>query len=230
MAGILSKGPGAAEEVRALFDRLRPTLPIVLANLVSLGEVAVAYQPSLEQLIVLLPQGTAVNQAVGVHKRNTKQDYKGDYLTLNLNLNLPPPCTTGFLPSQQQRAPTFQDYPDRPAGDVYCRIPQDAPFNVRGAREPAVRHRPRQTRADGEDVREQRELRATERWLQLEGRPERDVVRPADPAAAARLPTCASTSAAGSGAAADSGRRVRSSDRHVRWTGRACIHTVQPGP
>jgi phospholipid/cholesterol/gamma-HCH transport system substrate-binding protein len=134
VAGILEKGPGAADEVGALFDRLRPTLPIVLANLVSLGEVAVAYQPSLEQLIVLLPQGTAVNQAVGVAKRNTRQDYKGDYLTLNLNLNIPPPCTTGFLPVQQQRTPTFQDYPDRPAGDVYCRIPQDAPFNVRGAR------------------------------------------------------------------------------------------------
>ena len=121
----------AADEVRALFDRVRPTLPIVLANLVSLGEIAVAYQPSLEQLIVLLPQGTAVNQAVGVHGRNTKQDYEGDMLTLNLNLNIPPPCTTGFLPVQQQRPPTFQDYPDRPPGDVYCRIPQDAPFNVR---------------------------------------------------------------------------------------------------
>jgi phospholipid/cholesterol/gamma-HCH transport system substrate-binding protein len=46
----------AADEVRALFDRVRPTLPIVLANLVSLGEIAVACQPSLEQLIVLLPQ------------------------------------------------------------------------------------------------------------------------------------------------------------------------------
>jgi phospholipid/cholesterol/gamma-HCH transport system substrate-binding protein len=69
-----------------------------------------------------------------VAKRNTKQDYMGDYLFLNLNLNLPPPCTTGFLPAQQRRAPTFEDYPDRPAGDVYCRIPQDAPFNVRGAR------------------------------------------------------------------------------------------------
>ena len=63
MAGILAKGPGAADEVRALFDRLQPTLPIVLANLVSIGEVAVAYQPSLEQLLVLLPQGTAVTQA-----------------------------------------------------------------------------------------------------------------------------------------------------------------------
>jgi phospholipid/cholesterol/gamma-HCH transport system substrate-binding protein len=148
VAGILEKGPGAADEVRALFDRLRPTLPIVLANLVSIGEVAVTYQPSLEQLLVLLPQGTAVTQGIGVHKRNTKQDYKGDALVFNLNLlipalpapiplppqQLPPPCTTGFLPAQQQRVPTFEDYPDRPAGNVYCRVPQDAPFNVRGAR------------------------------------------------------------------------------------------------
>lgn len=148
VAGILEKGPGAADEVRALLDRLQPTLPILLANLVSIGEVAVTYQPSLEQLLVLLPQGTAVTQAVGVHKRNTKQDYKGDALVFNMNLlipalpapiplppqQLPPPCTTGFLPAQQQRVPTFEDYPDRPAGDLYCRVPQDGPFNVRGAR------------------------------------------------------------------------------------------------
>ena len=148
VAGILNKGPGAADEVRALFDRLQPTLPIVLANLVSVGEVALAYQPSIEQLLVLLPQGTAVTQAVGVHKRNTKQDYMGDALVFNLNLlipalpapiplppqQLPPPCTTGYIPAQQQRVPTFEDYPDRPAGDLYCRVPQDAPFNVRGAR------------------------------------------------------------------------------------------------
>lgn len=148
VAGILDKGPGGAEAVRALFDRLQPTLPIVLANLVSIGEVAVTYQPSLEQLLVLLPQGTAVTQAVGVHKRNTKQDYMGDALVFNLNLaipllpapiplppqQLPPPCTTGFLPAQQRRVPTFEDYPDRPVGNLYCRVPQDAPFNVRGAR------------------------------------------------------------------------------------------------
>lgn len=134
VSGVLSNGPGAAEEVRALFDQLQPTLPIVLANLVSVGEVLVTYQPNLEQLLVLLPQGTAVTQAVGVAKNGTKQDYMGDYLTLNLNLNIPPPCNTGFLPPQQQRPPTFEDYPDRPAGDVYCRVPQDGAYNVRGAR------------------------------------------------------------------------------------------------
>jgi len=30
--------------------------------------------------------------------------------------------------------PTDVDYPSRPPGNVYCRVPQDAPFNVRGAR------------------------------------------------------------------------------------------------
>ena len=75
-----------------------------------------------------------MTQAIGVPKNGTKQDYMGDSLVFNLNLNVPPPCTTGFLPAQQQRAPTFEDYPDRPAGDVYCRVPQDGPFNVRGAR------------------------------------------------------------------------------------------------
>ncbi|MEH3134000.1 MAG: MlaD family protein [Mycolicibacterium neoaurum] len=131
---ILQQGPGAAEEVRALLDRLQPTLPIVLANLVNINEVAIAYQPALEQLLVLLPQGTATTQATGTANRNTKQDYKGAYLNFNLNLNLPPACTTGFLPAQQQRVAALEDYPDRPAGDLYCRIPQDSPNNVRGAR------------------------------------------------------------------------------------------------
>ena len=30
--------------------------------------------------------------------------------------------------------PACEDYPDRPPGDLYCRVPQDSPFNVRGAR------------------------------------------------------------------------------------------------
>jgi phospholipid/cholesterol/gamma-HCH transport system substrate-binding protein len=132
--GVLHEGGPAAEETRALFDRLRPTLPIVLANLVSVGQVAVTYQPSLEQLLVLSPQAAATAQAVGVANRNTKQDYRGAFLSFDLRLNLPPPCTTGYLPAQQQRAPTLEDYPDRPAGDLYCRVPQDSPLSVRGVR------------------------------------------------------------------------------------------------
>ncbi|MGV0037052.1 MCE family protein [Mycobacterium colombiense] len=132
--GILRHGGAAADEARQLFQRLQPTLPLLLANLVTVGDVAVTYQPALEQLLVLFPQALANIEGMMVANRNTKQDYKGLFLDFKLNLNLPPVCNTGFLPPQQQRVPAFEDHPNRPAGDLYCRVPQDSPFNVRGAR------------------------------------------------------------------------------------------------
>jgi phospholipid/cholesterol/gamma-HCH transport system substrate-binding protein len=134
VAGVLQNGGSAADEGRRLFERLKPTLPLLLANLVSVGEVAVTYQPAIEQLLVLLPQSVALMQGTEMANLHTKQDYKGLFLDFQLNLNLPPVCTTGFLPPQQWRAPSAVDYPDRPAGDLYCRTPQDAPFGVRGAK------------------------------------------------------------------------------------------------
>ena len=134
LAGLLQNGPPTADVVRQLFERLQPTLPIVLANLVSINPVAITYQPAIEQLLVLIPQGVANLQAGMVANQDTIQPLKGAYLDFNLNVNVPPVCNTGFLPPQQMRPPSFQDYPDRPAGDLYCRIPQDSLFNVRGAR------------------------------------------------------------------------------------------------
>jgi len=142
VAGIIDKGGPAAGEVRQLVERLKPTLPILLANLASIGQVGLTYQNDIEQLLVLLPQSVAYGQAGIVANVNTKQDYKGQYLSFNLNLNLPPPCTTGFLPPQQQRVASLTDYPDRPAGDLYCRIPQDSMFNVRGVRNTPCETRP----------------------------------------------------------------------------------------
>lgn len=139
---ILDTGPGAADEARQLFDRLQPTLPILMTNLVSLADVAVVYQANLEQILVLLPQTVQNIQGAGLANRNTKQDYRGLYLSFNLNLNVPPPCTTGFLPAQQQRPPSEVDYPERPAGDLYCRVPQDSPLVVRGARNLPCETRP----------------------------------------------------------------------------------------
>src|SRR3954468_3197660 len=133
-ADLLSQSGPALEEGRALFDRVAPALPVLLANLVSLGDIAVTYRNDLEQLLVLFPQGTAVMSAIAVADSGVKQAYRGIYLDFNLNLNLPPPCNTGFLPVRQQRSPSDQDYPERPAGELYCRIPQDSDLNVRGVR------------------------------------------------------------------------------------------------
>jgi phospholipid/cholesterol/gamma-HCH transport system substrate-binding protein len=131
---VLDDGPAAADATRALLDRLQPSLPVLMANLTSLDQIGITYRNDLEEILVLLPQGISELQGAGLANRNTKQAYKGGYLSFNLNLNLPPACTTGFLPPQQQRVPTDVDYPPRPPGNVYCRVPQDAPFNVRGAR------------------------------------------------------------------------------------------------
>ena len=131
---LLNQGGPALEEGRALFDRFAPALPTLLANMVSLGEIAVTYRADLEQLLVLVPQGTSVMSAITLANSNTRQAYRGIYLDFNLNLNWPPPCNTGFLPARQQRVPSDVDAPDRPSGELYCRVPQDSDLNVRGVR------------------------------------------------------------------------------------------------
>ncbi|MGV0806533.1 MCE family protein [Mycolicibacterium setense] len=134
VSGVLSRGAPTAEAARATLERLKPSVPILLANLVSFADVGVVYNPNLEQLLVLFPQAIAQVGSTLVPNMNTKQDYRGSAEQFALNLNLPPPCTTGYLPASQRLAPAVQDTFDRPDGDFYCRIPQDAPFNVRGAR------------------------------------------------------------------------------------------------
>ena len=134
VAGIVDEGGPALAEVRQVVERLQPTLPILLANLVSVSKVGLTYRNDLEQVLVLLPQLVANHQAAIVANANTKQAYSSFYINLNLNINLPAPCTTGYLPAQQVRTPSHEDAPDLPPGDLYCRVPQDAQVDVRGVR------------------------------------------------------------------------------------------------
>jgi phospholipid/cholesterol/gamma-HCH transport system substrate-binding protein len=134
VGNLIDTGGPAAEEARQLFSRLQPSVPLLMANLVSVNEVAIRYQPALEQVLVLVPQGTAALGGALVPNLNTKQAYKGIYLDFNLAPGLPPVCNTGFLPAQQIRNPVVDDFPERPAGSLYCRTPQDSYLGVRGAR------------------------------------------------------------------------------------------------
>jgi ABC-type transporter Mla subunit MlaD len=66
-----------ADEIKTLIDRLQPTFPILLGNMVSLEQVAITYQPSIEQLLVLLPPAVeklrrAPNWRTGTPSRPTK--------------------------------------------------------------------------------------------------------------------------------------------------------------
>jgi phospholipid/cholesterol/gamma-HCH transport system substrate-binding protein len=140
LAGLITQGSQAAGEARQLIDRFQPTLPVLMANLAGIGQLAVTYHAGIEQLLVLLPMGVQVMSGGTIANRGTK--HPGLILSFNLNLNLPPPCTTGYLPAQQQRIPTLVDTPDRPVDDLYCRIPQDSWMAVRGARNLPCEARP----------------------------------------------------------------------------------------
>ena len=126
---ILQSTPAALQQVSQLLDSVKPTLPVLLANLTSLGQVAVTYLPSLEQLLVLIPPFFADLQAISPDNNATGLPL-GNF---RIQMNDPPACTVGFLPPSQWRSPADTTTMDTPDG-LYCKLPQDSPILVRGAR------------------------------------------------------------------------------------------------
>lgn len=127
---VLHSGPAMADEVAGLLDGLHLTLPVLLSNLTSVGQLAVTYNASLEQLLVLLPPVVSLVQAVQPTK-NASGLGLGDFRISGVSD--PPACTVGFLPPSEWRSPqdtTTIDTPD----NLYCKLPQDNSVAVRGAR------------------------------------------------------------------------------------------------
>jgi phospholipid/cholesterol/gamma-HCH transport system substrate-binding protein len=126
---IFESGPVLTQDVSQLLTRLKPTLPVLLANLASLGQVGVTYRPGLEQLLVRLPPSASYYQAERPVNNPTGQ-VVGDF---RVAVDDPPGCTIGFLPASQWRSPADTSEIDTPDG-LYCKLPQDSPIAVRGAR------------------------------------------------------------------------------------------------
>jgi virulence factor Mce-like protein len=127
---LLHNGSGAADEASRLLTQVKPTLPVLLANLISIGQVGVTYHASLRQLLVLLPPYVASVQTYGLGTKNPTGSSMGEFA---LTVADPPACTVGFLPPSQWRSPADTTEADTPDG-LYCKLPQDAPIAVRGAR------------------------------------------------------------------------------------------------
>ncbi|TSD96513.1 MCE family protein [Skermania sp. ID1734] len=128
LRSIIEKGPGATTEATKLFQDLRPTLPILLRNLVSVGQVAEIYNPGIEQILVIYPPLVA---ALLTAVRGPLDE--GAIVDFMLQLNDPPGCTTGFTPWNQWRSPSDMT-PVKTPPNLYCQVPQNAPEVVRGAR------------------------------------------------------------------------------------------------
>ncbi|NKY53180.1 MCE family protein [Nocardia vermiculata] len=125
---LIERTPSAAQKISSTFQDLQPTLPILLSNLISVGQVGVTYHAGLEQILVVFPPMIAA-LLTAAKSGPAKYGAKADFM---LGLNDPPGCTTGFLPPDQRRSAADFSVPDTP--ELYCKISQDSATAVRGIR------------------------------------------------------------------------------------------------
>lgn len=128
LRNVVRNGPATLDRVSRQFQDLQPTLPLLLNNLVSVGQVTNIYHAGLEQVLVVYPP--LISALLTVLRGPTEY---GAMVDFNLGLNDPPGCTTGFLRPDERRSPAALDTPPTPPG-LYCKVAQSAPEAVRGIR------------------------------------------------------------------------------------------------
>ena len=129
LRSTLATAPDAADEASTAFSGIRPSFPALAASLANLGRVGVIYHKSIEQLLVVLP---ALFAAIITIAGGPPID-EGGKLDFKLDLNDPPPCAVGFLPPPMMRTPADETVRELPR-DMYCKVAQNDPSTVRGAR------------------------------------------------------------------------------------------------
>ncbi|MEO3758283.1 virulence factor Mce family protein [Mycobacterium sp. B14F4] len=121
--------PGTAAEANELFSGIRPSFPVLAANLANFGRIGVIYRKSLEHSLVVFPALMAALLTVG---GGLPAD-EGGKLDFKIHLQDPPPCLTGFVPASDMRSPADETLRELPT-DLYCKVPHNDPSVVRGAR------------------------------------------------------------------------------------------------
>lgn len=126
---ILSDTSPAAKELSLLMRDLRRELPGFLKPLFSLSKLIDERLPALEQLLVTFPRLIAVGPSA-----LSPGDQKFGRVHLNMNQE-PPACTEGYLPPDQWRATSRQDFVDYREGfpdGTEAKCASGPPINMRG--------------------------------------------------------------------------------------------------
>ncbi|MBV9353422.1 MAG: MCE family protein, partial [Mycobacterium sp.] len=146
----LQQAAPTADQLNAVFSGVQDSLPQTLANLEIVIDMLKRYHKGVEQALVYFPESAAQLQAGTVFPGEGLLHFAigpvfaaigASLLTQNLippgsgtDLNLPPPCLTGFLPASEWRSPADVSTAPLPSG-MYCKIPKEYQGNVvRGAR------------------------------------------------------------------------------------------------
>ncbi|MFE1311497.1 MCE family protein [Streptomyces sp. NPDC058755] len=120
---LIGNAAPAAQEINSLLKSTQPYLPVLLANLISGGQVTVARLPGVEQALVTFPLNVAGSYTVVPGDGTT-------HFGLVLGADDPPACTRGY--GTQRRDPA--DTGTRPANTgAHCTAPRGGRTSVRGA-------------------------------------------------------------------------------------------------
>ncbi len=122
---LIGVSPQAAEQVSALLRESGPNLGVVLANLLTTGNILVTRLDGIEQIAVTYPLVSAGGFSVA------KGDGTGAHFGLVLNVFDPPSCTVGY------EGTTIRQGTDTTAAPLntqaYCALARGSATGVRGA-------------------------------------------------------------------------------------------------
>jgi phospholipid/cholesterol/gamma-HCH transport system substrate-binding protein len=125
---LLRNGPPAASELTDLVHGVDATLPVLLGNLVSVGQVAQVRIPALRQVLIIYPYVVATSYGLFPFNHSTR-----------FGVPLPPsedgqPCLQGYIPASKRRLPSALKYPNI-RYNSYCKSPVSSGVDPRGSRE-----------------------------------------------------------------------------------------------
>lgn len=128
LRAVLDHGVPAAAQLVALDRSVDATLPVLLGNLTSFGQVTAVRVPALRQILIIYPYVVATSYGLFPDNGSTR-----------FGIPIPPaedhqPCKKGYLPPSKRRLPSVLTYPPVRYGS-FCQEPTKADVNVRGSRE-----------------------------------------------------------------------------------------------
>ncbi|MFD6998149.1 MCE family protein [Streptomyces mirabilis] len=120
---LIGNATPAAQQVNSLLKNVSPRLSVLLANLISGGQVLLANLPGVEQSLVTFPALVAGSYTVVPGDGTT-------HFGLVVNADDPPPCTQGYGTTRRDPSDTS---PREANTDARCTAPRGSKTSVRGA-------------------------------------------------------------------------------------------------
>lgn len=120
---LIGNATPAAQQVNSLLKSTGPRLSVLLANLISGGQVTLAHLPGVEQALVTFPALVSGSYTVVPGDGTT-------HFGLVVNAGDPPPCTQGYGTARRDPADTSTRAANT---DAHCTAPRGSKTSVRGA-------------------------------------------------------------------------------------------------